>query len=50
MVTIVQCRDKATIKITNDQTYEEVQIMFQDKDEADEMMYRLLRNVINKEA
>lgn len=49
MVTIVQCRDRATIKLTNDQTYEEVQVMFQDKDEADEMLYRLLRSVISKE-
>ena len=49
MTTIVQCRDKATFKLTNDQSYEEVQIMFQDKDEADEMLYRLLRDVINKE-
>lgn len=49
MVTIVQCRDRATIKLTNDPTYEEVQVMFQDKDEADEMLYRLLRSVISKE-
>ncbi len=46
MITIVQCKDTATLKITNDTTYEDVTIMFQNTEDANEMIYRLLRGTM----
>ncbi len=49
MITIVQCKDKATFKVTNDVTFDDVTVMMQDKEDADEMIYHLLVNVIKGE-
>lgn len=49
MIIIEQKKDQSTIKITNDKTYEEVLIMFQDKEDADDMIYRLLRGTMKGE-
>ena len=49
MITIVQCKDKATFKVTNDVAFDEVTVMMQDAEAADEMIYHLLVNVIKGE-
>lgn len=49
MTTIVQCKDKSSFKVTNDVTFDEVTVMMQDKDEADDLLYRLLAEVIKGE-
>lgn len=49
MITIEQKKDPSTIKITNDKTYEEVLVMFQYKEDADDMIYRLLRGTMKGE-
>lgn len=46
MITIVQCKDTATLRITNDATYEDVSVMFQNTEDANEMIYRLLRGTM----
>lgn len=46
MITIVQCKDTSTLQITNDVTYEDIKIMFQSKEEADGMLYKLLRGAM----
>lgn len=47
MITIVQCKDTATLRITNDTTYEDVSVMFQNTEDANEMIYRLLRGTMS---
>lgn len=49
MIVIEQKKDRSTLKITNETTYEEVLIMFQDKEDADNMIYRLLRGTMKGE-
>jgi hypothetical protein len=49
MTTIIQCKDKASFKVTNDITFDDVTVIMQDKDEADDMLYRLLAEVIKGE-
>lgn len=49
MITIEQKRCKSTIKVTNDETFEEVLIMFDDEVDANDMIYRLLRGIMKGE-
>ena len=49
MTTIIQCKDKASFKVTNDITFDDVTVIMQDKDEADDMLYHLLAEVIKGE-
>lgn len=46
MITVVQCKCASTLQITNDVTYEDIEIMFQSKEDADEMIYKLLRGTM----
>lgn len=46
MITIVQCKDAAALQITNDVTFEDIKIMFQNTEDANEMIYKLLRGTI----
>lgn len=46
MITIVQCKDTSTLQITNDVTFEDIKIMFQTKEDADKMIYELLRGAM----
>ena len=49
MITIIQNKDRATFKVINDVTFDEVTVMMQDTETADEMIYHLLVNVIKGE-
>ena len=49
MITIIQNKNRATFKVINDVTFDEVTVMMQDTEAADEMIYHLLVNVIKGE-
>ena len=49
MVTIVQNKCRATLKITNVETFEEATIMLQTDEEANTLMYNLLRGLMKGE-
>lgn len=49
MITIEQGKCKATIKVTNDVTFETVLVMFEDESDANDMIYRLLRGTMKGE-
>ena len=46
MITIIQNKDRATFRVINDVAFDEVTVMMQDAEAADEMIYHLLVNVI----
>lgn len=49
MITIIQNKDRATFRVINDVAFDEVTVMMQDAEAADEMIYYLLVNVIKGE-
>ena len=49
LVTIVQNKCRATLKITNDETFEEATVMLQTDEEANTLMYNLLRGLMKGE-
>ena len=49
MITIIQNKCRATLKITNEDTFEEVTVMLQTDEEANELMYNLLRSLMKGE-
>lgn len=49
MITIVQSICRATLKITNDETLEEATVMLQTDEEANTLMYNLLRGLMKGE-
>ena len=49
MITIVQSICRATLKITNDETFEEAIVMLQTDEEANTLMYNLLRGLMKGE-
>ena len=49
MVTIVQNKCRSTLKITNDETFEEATVMLQTDEEANTLMYNLLRGLMKGE-
>lgn len=49
MVTIIQTKCRATLKITNDETFEEATVMLQTEEDANTMMYNLLRGLMKGE-
>ena len=49
MATIVQNKCRATLKITNDKTFEEATIMLQIEEETNTLMYNLLRGLMKGE-
>ena len=42
MITIIQNKDRATFRVINDVAFDEVTVMMQDAEAADEMIYHLL--------
>ena len=46
MVTSVQNKCRSTLKITNDETFEEATVMLQTDEEAIALMYNLLRGLM----
>ena len=46
MVTIVQNKCRSTLKITNDETFEEATVMLQTAEAATTLMYTLLRGLM----
>ena len=49
MATIVQNKCRSTLKITNDETFEEATVMLQTDEEANTLMYNLLRGLMKGE-
>lgn len=49
VITIVQNKCRATLKITNDKTFEEATVMLQTDEEANILMYNLLRGLMKGE-
>lgn len=49
MITIIQNKCRAILKITNDTTFEEATVMLQTDEEANELMYKLLRGLMKGE-
>ena len=49
MVTIVQNKCRATLKIINDETFEEATVMLQTDEEANTLLYNLLRGLMKGE-
>ena len=49
MVTIGQNKCRATLKISNDETFEEATVMLQTDEEANTLMYNLLRGLMKGE-
>lgn len=49
MIIIVQNKCRATLKITNDETFEEATVMLQTDEEANTLMYNLLRGLMKGE-
>ena len=49
VITIVQNKCRATLKITNDETFEEATVMLQTDEEANTLMYNLLRGIMKGE-
>ncbi len=49
MITIIQCKDKATFKVTNDVTFNEVTVMLDTPEQTNEMILNLLERICNGE-
>ena len=49
MVTIVQSKCRSTLKITNNETFEEATVMLQTDEEANTLIYNLLRGLMKGE-
>jgi hypothetical protein len=49
MITIVQNKCRSTLKIINDETFEETTVMLQTDEEANTLMYNLLRSLMKGE-
>ena len=49
MITIIQTKCRSSLKITNDETFEEATVMLQTEEDANEMMYKLLRGLMKGE-
>ena len=49
LIIIEQNKCRSTLKITNDETFEEATVMLQTEEEANTLMYNLLRGIIKGE-